>query len=294
MKPLRRTVRRALVALLGLRLALLFFQACGAAIPVPVLRAVEATTLAPAVACALFLGADYRRHRRVPLPPRKATAAAVREMVPLVLRRLAVHEVQLFTSFVRWITRFPPHGVGQGDTAVRYAAAQAFLIYGFFFVSVVETVALAVIIPWPAVSGVVLVVDLWGVYFVIALQAACAVRPHVVLADGSLRLRYGVLMEISVPAKQIVRARVERRCPDGRGFPAKLQPDGSLDMAVGGQTTVTVTLTAPVRFLRPLGREAAARVLRFYADDPAAAVTALCQAGRKKAVISGNPPGGGS
>jgi hypothetical protein len=199
--------------------------------------------------------------------------AAVRDLVPLTLRRLTVHEVKLFTSFVRWITARPPHGVGEGDLAVRYAAGQAFLIYTFLFVSVVETVALALITPWPAVRAVILVIDVWGVYFVIALHASCVVRPHVVLADGSLRLRYGALLEIAVPAERIARVRLERRFD--RGGPAKLRPDASLDMGMGGQTMVTAELTEPVRFVRPLGKEAKARVLRFYADDPAAAVAAL-------------------
>jgi hypothetical protein len=46
-------------------------------------------------------------------------------------------------------------------------------------------------------------------------------------------------------------------------------------MGMGGQTMVTVELTKPVRFVRPLGKEAEAQVLRFYADNPTAAVAAL-------------------
>jgi hypothetical protein len=45
-------------------------------------------------------------------------------------------------------------------------------------------------------------------------------------------------------------------------------------MGMGGQTMVTVELTKPVRFVRPLGKEAEAQVLRFYADNPTAAVAA--------------------
>jgi len=94
-----------------------------------------------------------------------------------------------------------------------------------------------------------------------------------VAADGSLRVRYGVLVDIKVPAELIVRARVERRF--GGGGLAKVRDDGSLDLSVGGQTTVTVELAEPVRFVRPMGKEAEARVLHFYADDPEAAVAAL-------------------
>jgi hypothetical protein len=164
--------------------------------------------------------------------------------------------------------------VGPEDLAVRYAANQAAVIYGFLFVSIVETVALAVLIPWPVVHFVFLVIDVWGCYFVIALHISCVVRPHVVTADGSLRVRYGVLLDVDVPAQLVARARVERRLVSGSGF-AQVRDDGSLDLSVGGQTTVTVELSEPVRFVRPLGREAEARVLRFYADDPSTAVAAL-------------------
>ena len=273
MTEVRRVVRWALAVLLTARLTLLVCLASGATIPAFVLRGMEVTILAPLAACAWFFGGDYRRHRLTPLARRAAARAAAQDTFPLALRRLAVHEVRLFTSFARWALRRGPHGVGQGDLAVRYAAGQTFIVIGLLIASITETVALAFVIPWPVVRAITLAIDLWGVYFVIALQASCAVRPHVVRADGSLLLRYGVLTEIVVPAGQIARTRREDRFD--RGGPAKVYPDGSADMGMGGQTMVTVELTEPVRFVRPLGTQAEARVLRFYADDPAAAVAAL-------------------
>ncbi|MGW7822418.1 hypothetical protein ACWGLF_30900 [Streptomyces puniciscabiei] len=73
-------------------------------------------------------------------------------------------------------------------------------------------------------------------------------------ADGSLRLRYGVLLDIRIPAALITGARVERRITSGAGL-AQARGDGSLDLSVGGQTTVTVELSEAVRFVRPLGKE---------------------------------------
>jgi hypothetical protein len=97
----------------------------------------------------------------------------------------------------------------------------------------VETVVLAFIIPWPIVRDIALVLDIWGVYFIIAVYASFVVRPHVIHADGCAEL------------------------------------------SQGGQTTVTVQLTRPVTFTRPLGKTACASALRFYAADPAAAVAAI-------------------
>lgn len=152
------------------------------------------------------------------------------------------------------------------------------MMYGLLFVSVVETVMLALLVPWPVVHGVLLVLDVYGVVFVLGTQAACVTRPHVVDADGALRVRYGGLFDLRIPAGAVVGARVERRFPEGGTV--RLGEDGVLDVAVGGQTTVTVELAAPVEFVRPLGKRGRARAVRFHADDPGAAVAALTRGRR--------------
>jgi hypothetical protein len=81
--------------------------------------------------------------------------------------------------------------VRPGDVTVPYAAAQTAVMYGFLFVSIIETLVLAYLIPWAVLRSVTLVLDVWGVYFILALHASCVVRPHLIGADGSLRLRYG-------------------------------------------------------------------------------------------------------
>jgi hypothetical protein len=100
-----------------------------------------------------------------------------------------VHEVRLFTSTLRWLA-FRRHGVRAGDVAVPYASGGAAVLLAFAYASAIETIVLAFIIPWPAVRDIALVLDIWGVYFIIALYASCVVRPHVIHADGSLRLRW--------------------------------------------------------------------------------------------------------
>ncbi|MGW0854008.1 hypothetical protein [Streptomyces sp. NPDC002690] len=193
--------------------------------------------------------------------------------MPTTVRRLAGHQAALAADLQRWATRRGPQGVGEGDHPVAYAPAQAATLYGLLFVCVVETVALAVVIPWPVVHAVALVLDLWGCCFLLALHASCVVCPHVIGADGSLRLRFGALLDVRVPADRVASVRLERRFPAGR--PASVDEYGTADIAVGGQTTVTVELTEPLGYARALGRRAEARVFRFYADDPVSAVAAL-------------------
>lgn len=201
-------------------------------------------------------------------PRLAATPAALRRLV----WRLVWHELLLWACLFRWVAR-RPHGVRPGDTAAAYTRAQVTVVYGMLFVSVVETVALAYLIPWPVVHLIFLAVGVWGIFFVVGLQASCVVRPHVAGADGSLRVRYGALVDIRIPADRIVSARVDRRFPSGSLL--KWGEDDTVDLIVGGMTTVTVRLSEPVTFRRPLGRTARVRTLRLHADDPRPLVAAL-------------------
>ncbi|MFJ2647164.1 hypothetical protein ACIO1C_10605 [Streptomyces sp. NPDC087420] len=185
-------------------------------------------------------------------------------------------------SLVRWVGR-RTHGVRGGDRAVPYTGPQTAMMYGILFVTVVETVALTVLLtPWPLVHRILLVLDFYAVLTVLALHAGCVTRPHVAGVDGSLRLRYGVLFDLLITRDRIASVRVERRYPSGGLIQfAPAQDDGAgdgdgdghgdeggvLDLVVGSQTSVRVELTEPVTFVRPLGRTGRARVIRFHADE---------------------------
>ncbi|MFF4233688.1 hypothetical protein [Streptomyces sp. NPDC001820] len=207
--------------------------------------------------------------------PALALRDAALALLPTAVRRLLAHELRAAHSLGLWIIR-RRHGVSTGAQASAYTGPQTPMMYGFIFVSVVETVALAVLIPWPLVHAITLFIDVYGVLLMVAMHAACVTRPHVVGADGSLRIRYGALFDLRIQPQDIVHARVDRRFPDGR----LIQPreDGSLELIVAGQTTVTVQLAAPVGFVRPLGKRGTARTVRFHADEPGALVAALTQA----------------
>jgi hypothetical protein len=272
-KALREAVRWSFAALVPGELVLVLCVAGGVRIAPAARLAVELAVLALMAAATALTCLDYRRHRRDGLDRRPAFLAAIADTVPAPVRKLTAHEFFLSTSFLRWVTRRGPHGVRDGDLPVPYAPGQTSVMYGFLFVCIVETVALAYLIPWPVVHAVTLVLDIWGCYFVLALHASCVVRPHVIGADGSLRLRYGALLDIRIPADRIASVRLDRKFPDGKL--AVVDENGVADIAVGGQTTVTVELTEPVRYVRALGKPAEARAFRFYADDPASAVAAL-------------------
>ncbi|WP_331770118.1 hypothetical protein OG948_41240 (plasmid) [Embleya sp. NBC_00888] len=273
MKGPRKIVRWSFVALLPGEFTVILCLVGGVRVPSTARTATAAASLTIAVAASALLALDHRRHRRAGLARRPAFLAAIADTVPAPVRRLTAHELFLSTSFLRWATRRGPHGVRDGDLPVAYAPGQTAYVYCFFFVSVVETLALAFLIPWPVVHAVTLVVDIWGCYFIVALHASCVVRPHVIGPDGSLRLRYGALLDIHIPADHIASVRLERKFPEGRL--ATVDDNGVADLAVASQTTITVELTAPVSYRRPLGKPAQARAFRFYAEHPEPAVAAL-------------------
>ncbi|OLO33657.1 hypothetical protein PZ61_0226345 [Streptomyces sp. MNU77] len=268
-----RAARAVAWSVLPAELVLVVCLVAGVRIPVPVLLGAEALVVAVLVLDASVLWQLYAAaRRRDGAGRREALRSAVGTLVPVALRRLVVHEFRALHSLGLWVLRHR-HRIPEGARPFSYTEPQTGIMWTFVFVSVVETVVLALVIPWPLVHAILLVVDVYGIVIVLALQAACVTRPHLVEADGSLRLRYGALFDLRVPAAVIATARVDRRFPGGG--PVRVGEDGTLDLAVGSQTTVTVELTEPVEFVRPLGRHGRARTLRFNADDPRAAVTAL-------------------
>ncbi|MCM2414447.1 hypothetical protein [Streptomyces sp. RKAG290] len=244
----------------------------GVRIPAAALIGAEGAVLAAFVLEAVVLGRLWRAGRQGGSGRRESLGTALRAVVPERVRRLLAHEVRAMHSLGLWLLR-RRHAVPRGALAVPYTGPQTAMMYGLLFVSVVETVMLALLIPWPAVHRIMLVLDVYGVLLVLALHASCVTRPHVVGVDGSLRIRYGALFDLRVPAAAITAVRVERRFPEGGLI--QLHADGVLDLAVGSQTTVAVELTAPLCFVRPLGGRGQARVVRFHADDPGAVVAAL-------------------
>ncbi|AIS02285.1 hypothetical protein [Streptomyces glaucescens] len=269
-----RAARVAVAVVLPGELALAACLASGVRPPGWALAGAEALMLAVLLLETWVLRSLYVAARARGADRRTARQAAVREAVPVTVRRLLLHELRALASLARWVRR-GRHGVRPGDFAAAYTGPQTAMMYGLLFLMVTETVALAFLIPWPVVHRMILVLDLYSVVLVLALHAACVTRPHVVRPDGSLRIRYGALFDLAVPPDAVASVRVERRYPQGRLI--TLSEDGVLDLIVGSQTSVTLELNRPLPFTRPFGATGTARTIRFHADDPRALVSALRQ-----------------
>ncbi|OAH11243.1 hypothetical protein [Streptomyces jeddahensis] len=191
-------------------------------------------------------------------------AAAVRRaltVVPVPVRRLIGHELRVLMSLGLWIAR-RSHGVAAGERGYGYARGHGAVMYGFAFVCVIETFAMAVLLrDWPAVERAVLFLDVYTVVLVIGMYAAWVTRPHV-LGPTELRLRRGALVDLRIPLADIAAVRRELRAT------ADKPGEGELRLDMGSQTSVTLELAAPVRHTTLLGRSRTVRTIHFHADEP--------------------------
>ncbi|MEV4328315.1 hypothetical protein AB0J37_39265, partial [Microbispora rosea] len=113
------------------------------------------------------------------------------------------------------------------------------------FVMVLETVAMDLLLRRFGLPDlprlVILALDASSALAVLGVMVSCARRPHVVSPDG-LRLRYGRMFGVDVPAELIASARIDRRYDEKRLVRLS---DGELALAVSSQTNLVVELREP-------------------------------------------------
>ncbi|MGA5447704.1 hypothetical protein ACPCVO_13750 [Streptomyces umbrinus] len=198
------------------------------------------------------------------------TAGRVSAGGPLgTVRHLVAHEVRLLASIARWVAR-RPHGIGRGR-AFSYGRGQGAMMFGFGFVSVLESVCMAVLLRnHPAVHRVVFALDVYTLLLIVGMHAASVTRPHVLddtgdEEDAFLRIRRAAHVDVRVPLAAITSVRREL-------VTTHEKRDGQLDLAIGAQTTITLELSSPVRHFTFLGRPKDVTLIRFHADEPEALV----------------------
>lgn len=183
-------------------------------------------------------------------------------------------EAGTWRSLARWVTRRPDVPAGAVPFAYHLQlVAPAAVLAGL---SVVEVVAVDVLVPWPwpALRVAVLVIGVWGALLTVGLGVASLVYPHLVTADG-LRVRAGAGLGLHVPWEDVVDVRRSRG--EHPGIRAARVDDGVLSVGVGNATNVAVTLARPVTARLPRG-PVEVTALRLYADD----ATALVKAARAR------------
>jgi|GEM_PF-2948672 len=191
----------------------------------------------------------------------------------VVLRRLVGFEAAGLVSLWLWVRR-RRHGVPESATAVPYAGAVASTMAMFLVVSIVELVAVEILLraigaPDP-LRHAILLVDAYGVLIALAVIAATVTRPHVIGPD-EIRVRNAAFLDVRVPRRLVAEVRMVRNYNEQ----GTIRVDGDvLIVAAIAQTNLVVELAEPLRVVRPLGRLAHVRTIRFFADDPVAALSA--------------------
>ncbi|REE97852.1 hypothetical protein [Thermomonospora umbrina] len=269
-----RVARAALFAMVPAELLLAVLLVSGVPLPHPVIVAAEVAVAAVLVLEAVAAYRLFREARRAGAGRRASWRTAYERLVPVQVRRIMGFDWKGLTSLALWAAR-RRDGVPPGATAHSYSGAQTSTMLMFLFAMVVELVGLEIIlraIDAPAgLRAVVFVIDAYSILIVLAIVAACITRPHVVTED-EIRLRYGAFFDLRVPRHLIADVRRVRNY-DEKGMVRVT--DDHLAIAVASQTNVVIELTEPVTATRPLGRRVKVSTIRFYTDDPSAALTAL-------------------
>lgn len=269
-----RIARAALFVMVPVELLLAVLLASGVSLPRPLIATAKAAVVAVLILEAATLYRLFGAERRGGANRRAALRAIYGQLVPDQVRRIVGFDLKGMVSLALWVAR-RRHGVPYGATAVSYSRAQTSTMVIFLFAMVVEPVGAEILLrAFGAPVGlrtVILVVDAYTVLIVLAVIAACITRPHVVSAD-EVRIRYGAFFDLRVPREQIAQVRQVRNFNENGTV--RVQND-RLAVAVASQTNLILELTEPITAVRPLGRRAEVRMIRFFADDPRAAIHVL-------------------
>ncbi len=156
---------------------------------------------------------------------------------------LLVTEWRMYVGLVRLLAR--RSDVPAGAEPVPYVGGVALLLWGFTTVSVIELVALHLVIPWEDdVRLAADVLGIWSVVWCLGLTGCHYVYPHLATADGlELRLqRHRPAVTVPWDAVGAVRVR-ERSVESGRALQVD---DGVLAVPVDKRTTLELVLTRPL------------------------------------------------
>lgn len=217
-----------------------------------------------AVLVLAVLAVQMRRAHRAGHTWRRAFAVAVTRIAPPLLIRAVRREALMIEAVGRWVMR-RHSGVPPGSCVITYGRDQIALIAVFAVLTVVDVVAIEILVPWPWARFVLLLLGCYGLVIMSSFVAVNRTRPHVLTADH-LRLRSGLLADIKVELTEISAVATGF-------FSAPYRPTIDrqvLTIGVGGQARIEIVLHQARDFT--IGAVVApADRIRIAADAPATA-----------------------
>lgn len=247
----------------------------------------EALLVAVVGTSAFTLLRSFRRHRSEDTDGWRIFQLALRDVLPQQVVVMVGHELGILRAL--WMSLRRRRDVPPGAAPLRYGRELRPLLAAVAVVSVVEIAVVAMvvdlIVPWPIVGWALLLVSVYGFFWLVGFRAALAAFPHLV-GPRTLRLRFATLADLELPLELVESATTERN----RGYRHTVNIDnGNLAVSVMGRANVKVGLRRP----HPLQYKGAHREVtqvKFFADDPAGAVRRLLAA--RDAASGAAPPDG--
>lgn len=203
------------------------------------------------------------------MPADQASPPSVRARLKLA----ASYEAGIWRSLYRWLTRRRDR-CGRTAALFGYASQVTPLLLAFIFLSALEIPIVSLLLPWPAVRYSLLVLGVWGVFWMLGLLASLRTNPHVVSETG-LRLRSGFQFDAAIPWDQISAIRLRNSTAE-----RKLQLEHNqtrASVALQNTNTVEVLFREPFLVRFPDGQQAGVDAIDFYADISTALLTAAQQ-----------------
>ena len=195
-----------------------------------------------------------------------------RTVAPERVRHVALTETDLLFSLARVALRRPPR-VPAGSEPIPAREGTLAIPVAFGVLTLVEVVALHLVLPWPELSAALTLLSLYGLLLMLGVIASRWDHPH--HATGtSLVLRHGAHVVADVPYEQIsyvisvLDGSVTSPTID-HGI-ARLATMHGCSVAVGVQSPHPVVLSGSRR-----SRAHRVSEIRFAADDPSAVVEML-------------------
>lgn len=231
-----RLARRAIAVSVAAALTSTVLAAAGAlSLPGAVLLFAAVET--PLALTAMALNAwRYRALRRAG----QDRSAAMAELAGATATRLVRAEVTIYRSLWLWAAR-RVDGRGHGVHPIGYARGSLGLPLAFGVVTLVEVVALHLLVPWALARTLILLASVYSLLWLLGFVAARITHPHL-LTGTQLLLREGAHPVATVDCDAITRAARVRRY----AVTTPTEIDGQLYLPSQDGTNIDLHLAEPV------------------------------------------------